>query len=220
MQFNRPRHIGDLKDVSLTLPQAAAVLGVDVEQVRKTVDRGWLRRSHSMSGQRKIRTLDGVDVVCIFVSHSASPKVRNELYQFLKSAPRGLEVKNKVSVTIRTSSGDRAVDVSLDEPLSSMVSGMRGLELATGEIDEEYETIRGTNIEAHRIAALIEGGMSKAEVLGDYPNLVAAQVDAAVDYARAHPKAGRPYPPITLKAALRRGRGGLEMAFKAARARA
>jgi hypothetical protein len=60
----------------------------------------------------------------------------------------------------------------------------------------------------------------KEEVLADYPNLSSGKVDAAVKYARAHPKQGRPYPGITAKAALRKGRGGLQMAFKAARARA
>jgi hypothetical protein len=193
---------------------------VDVQQVRKTVDRGWLKSSHILSGRRKVRILDGIDVVCIFISHSVTPKVRNEVYQFLKGAPRSLEVKNKVSVMVRTPSGDRAVDVSLDKPLSNMVNGMRSLDLAAGAIDPNDGMIRGTNVEAHRIAALVDGGMTKEEILADYPNLSLGKVDAAVKYARAHPKPGRPFPGMTAKAALRKGRGGLEMAFKAARARA
>ena len=73
------------------------------------------------------------------------------------------------------------------------------------------------SVEAHRIAALVEGGMSVEDVLRDYPNLTAAQVEFALAYAKVNPKHGRPYPAHTVKAALRKGRGGLGRAFAAAR---
>jgi hypothetical protein len=78
-------------------------------------------------------------------------------------------------------------------------------------------TIQGTGVEARRIAALVDGGMSAAEILRDYPNLTAEQLDAALDYAKANPNSGRTFPPGTAKAALRRGRRGLARAFAAAR---
>ncbi len=79
--------------------------------------------------------------------------------------------------------------------------------------------IAGTGVEAYRIAALIEGGMSAEEVLRDYPNLTGGEVAAAVAFAKANPWRGAPYPTLTVKAALRAGRGGLAKAFKAARSR-
>ncbi len=84
-------------------------------------------------------------------------------------------------------------------------------------IDADDATIRGTGVEAHRIAALINGGMRQDEVLRDYPNLTSAQIDAAVAYARAKPEQGRAYPERTVKSVLRKGRGGLKRAFAAAR---
>jgi len=63
--------------------------------------------------------------------------------------------------------------------------------------------LKGTTIEVYRIAALVEGGMSRQEILGDYPSLTADQVDLAEAYAKAHPNRGRSYPPLTAKAALR-----------------
>ncbi len=57
--------------------------------------------------------------------------------------------------------------------------------------------------EVYRIAALLEGGMPVDAVLADYPSLTFDQVVAAKAYADAHPKPGRPYPPITAKQALR-----------------
>jgi uncharacterized protein (DUF433 family) len=79
--------------------------------------------------------------------------------------------------------------------------------------------IRGTRTEAHRLAALVAGGMPIDEILFDYPGLTDAQVRAAVAYAKAHPWRGAPFPSRTLKSSLRQGEGGLAKAFKAARAR-
>ena len=69
--------------------------------------------------------------------------------------------------------------------------------------DEGEALIKGTRIEAHRIAALLDGGMPIEEILADYPSLDEAQVSAAKAYADTHPKPGRPYPAMTDKAAMR-----------------
>jgi hypothetical protein len=92
------------------------------------------------------------------------------------------------------------------------------LERTVGFIDQDG-TINGKGVEAHRIAALIDGEMSAEEVLRDYPNLTGGEVAAAVAFAKANPWRGAPYPTLTVKAALRAGRGGLAQAFKAARSR-
>lgn len=63
--------------------------------------------------------------------------------------------------------------------------------------------IRGTNVEVHRIAALVEGGISIEEINHDYPNLSEDQIKIAVEYARVHPKHGRPYPVRTVKSIFR-----------------
>ena len=79
--------------------------------------------------------------------------------------------------------------------------------------------IRGTRTEAHRIAALVAGGMPLDEILSDYPDMTEAQVRAAVAYARKHPWRGAPFPPRTVKSVLRQGGMGLQKAFAAARSR-
>jgi uncharacterized protein (DUF433 family) len=63
--------------------------------------------------------------------------------------------------------------------------------------------LKGTTTEVYRIAALLDGGMQIDAVLADYPSLTHDQVMAAKAYAGAHPKPGRPYPPITVKQAMR-----------------
>lgn len=63
--------------------------------------------------------------------------------------------------------------------------------------------IAGTTVEAHRIAALLDGEMDVDEVVRDYVTLSRAQVLAARAYADAHPWEGEPYPPLTAKKAMR-----------------
>jgi uncharacterized protein (DUF433 family) len=63
--------------------------------------------------------------------------------------------------------------------------------------------LAGTDVEVHRIAALLEGGLSVDEVCEDYPSLDPEAVTVAKAYADAHPKPGRPYPRTTAKRALK-----------------
>jgi uncharacterized protein (DUF433 family) len=74
-------------------------------------------------------------------------------------------------------------------------------ELKSGE-----PMIKGTAIEVHRIAALLEGGMTAEEIAEDYPGLTRDQIEAAREFAVAHPKAGRPYPKTTFKRLLQNSR--------------
>lgn len=65
--------------------------------------------------------------------------------------------------------------------------------------------IRGTTIEAYRIAALT-AGMGLDEILYDYPSLAEDQVLAAKAYADATPNSGRPFPSMTAKKGMRMAR--------------
>ncbi len=85
-------------------------------------------------------------------------------------------------------------------------SRLKELETLLKEIDASAEgdpRVQGTTIEVHRIAALMDGGMTVETILADYPSLTERQVLAAKAFADAHPKPGRAYPKRTAKAALR-----------------
>jgi uncharacterized protein (DUF433 family) len=58
--------------------------------------------------------------------------------------------------------------------------------------------LRGTDVPVYEIAALTRG-QTVAEIVEDYPGLTPAQVDAAAEYAKVYPKAGRPLPARSLK---------------------
>ena len=100
--------------------------------------------------------------------------------------------------------GDR--DWRPDEPAATSVEPARPASSGIAIDGQGRAVIAGTSIEAHRIAALLDGGMDVEEVLGDYISLDRAQVLAAKAYADAHPWTGRPYPPVTAKKAMRQAK--------------
>ena len=65
--------------------------------------------------------------------------------------------------------------------------------------------IKGTTVNAYRIAALLEA-MSVEHILRDYPSLDVRRVLAARLYAESRPKSGRPYPNVTAKTVMREAR--------------
>jgi len=209
--------VGDLKRRRFTLPQAAQILKIKTELLRKTVDRGWLTKSYIQFQGRKLRALDGIDIVCLYMSGDLSAKVRYSLYTQLKHLPETRRLAGTMQLQIPASSGSesRIVDVSLDRPVHEAMEGINALDRSVTAVDG-HGMIAGTAVEAHRIAALVDAGMSINDVLGDYPNLTKDQVESAMAYAKVNPKHGRPYPVSTVKAVLRQGRGGLEEAFAAA----
>lgn len=63
--------------------------------------------------------------------------------------------------------------------------------------------IAGTNVPIYRISALLDGGANVEEVMRDFPSLTRAQIEGALEYSKASPNQGRPYPSRSLKRALR-----------------
>ena len=103
-------------------------------------------------------------------------------------------------------------DVLLKRAIGETLAGVEDMK----QTDRNFEKgpcgetlIRGTRVEAHRIAALVEGGMSIEGVVFDYPGLSAEQVAGAIAYARAYPQCGRSYPSRTVKSVFRRGTGSM-----------
>jgi len=58
--------------------------------------------------------------------------------------------------------------------------------------------IRDTTVPVHVVASLAKGETIE-EILEDYPSLTRAQVENAIEYAKAYPKKGRPYPARSFK---------------------
>ena len=212
--------ISELKRHRIPLPQAARLLRTEVGQVRKALERGPLTPAYVHIGNRRYRALDGIDLVYLRLSPPYSATVRTHIYRLLRDWPQSAPLRDTLTVATDQLMGTRhTIDIPLRQAVTDTLNGLSELQQLEGGIEmrDGVAVIRGTHVEAHRIAALVDGGMSTAEILRDYPSLTAKQVKAAIAYAKAHPKQGRPFPSRTVKSMLRQGKGGLRRAFAAAR---
>ena len=177
------------------------MLRVPVKAVKKALDEGPVEaKLVHKPGARPVREIAWADLLYLFavraLREELTPKARLEFYHALKRAPvdRVHEVRfGRLSVAI--------------DDLKAEVE-KRARELAQlakkVEFQEDGEAIlKGTRIEAHRIAALLAGGMSPEDVAEDYPSLSVDQIASAKAYAEAYPKSGRPYPARTVKRTLK-----------------
>lgn len=127
------------------------------------------------------------------VQDSFTPVGRRKLFDAIAASPSDV---GKVSIGF--------VEVPLKDARAKLVKRYRALRDArTGiEVAKDADPVfRGTKIKVYQIAALVEAqGVEKT--LADYPSLKRKQAERALDYARAYPKKGRPYPQRSLKSAL------------------
>jgi uncharacterized protein (DUF433 family) len=120
-----------------------------------------------------------------------TPSGRRRLYQAVRKLPAGAHrlVLGRLVVDFRR------IDDDLARRLKRLEQVRKRVEKQDGPGDP---VIRGTNASVHVIGALARG-QTIAEILADYPSLRRAQVEAAIAYAKAYPKRGRPYPSRSLK---------------------
>ena len=182
-----------------TAAQAAVILNEPLGVLRKVVEREPVRpRIVERKGVR-VRHFGLADLVYLHaypeLKEDYTPAGRSKLYESLVKVARHGSVAEVAAGSYRFDFGRHFNEVKsrLDE-----------LEALTDEIavtdDEAF--IKGTRIQAHRIAALLEG-MTVEDVRADYPSLSERQIRAAQAYAEANPRPGRPFPKTTAKAALR-----------------
>lgn len=182
-----------------TTAQAAFLLGAPLDTFKKAVDRSPVKPRVVRRAGLWVRYFAFHDLVYLRAVHDLARWISRESRPDFYEAVKRTELDQDDVVAF----GPMTVKV---RPYVIYVQ-VKSKELA--KLESEIVTskgearIRGTEIEAHRIAALVDGGMSVADVLRDYPSLKERQVLAAKAYAEAHPKPGRPYPKQTAKGAMR-----------------
>ena len=180
---------------TLTTAQAAFVVGEPLDAFKKAVERAPVKLRVVKRGGRPVRQFKLADLVFLHaygeLKQEFTPKSQAALYQALLKGPHA---RNEVIFGNHSYNIGRHVQI--------IQSKLKKLEELANQIDSSG-LIKGTRIEAHRIAALLDGRTSVEDVLRDYPSLKEGQVLAAKAYAEANPKAGRPYPKQTAKAAMR-----------------
>ncbi len=186
--------------VAFTAAEVAFVLREPVKTVKKALDEGPVRAKLVKKAGSAVRAVEWADVLYLFAVRTLrdelTPKARTEFYHALKrvSVERAHEVRfGRLSVAI--------------DDLKAEVR-KRARELAALAEKVEFRqngeaVLKGRDVEVHRVAALLGGGMTPEQICEDYPSLTPEAVATAKAYADAHPKAGRPYPSRTVKRAIK-----------------
>jgi uncharacterized protein (DUF433 family) len=188
------------RTVQFTAAEAAFVLQEPLRSIKKALDEGPVRPVLIRKAGASVRAIGWPDLFYLFAMRSLreelTPKARVEFYEALRRSPpeRGSEVRfGRFRVAVADLIDEAELRTRMLEELAEKVEFR----------DDGEALIKGTDIEVHRIAALLEGGLAVDDILADYPSLTRDAIDTAKLYADAHPKPGRPYPRNTTKRALR-----------------
>jgi uncharacterized protein (DUF433 family) len=190
----------------LEQPPAAVNRAIDRGEIRATVARVRrfldvryaLKRNPPRSGAAKRARVVGASELryLMFVAlgggKDLTPGGRKAIYRAIREAG--------ASPRIRWHTAYLQLD-PIDAALKDRLKRLEALRSAVEMGPEGEPVFRGTEIPIHPVAALAKG-QTVEEILEDYPSLTADQVQDAVDYATAYPKAGRPYPSRSLKRSL------------------
>ncbi len=125
----------------------------------------------------------------VVASLDLSPGGGKRIYQALRKLPEDAQVFKVGDLELKLD----AIDRKLHQRVNRLTELRRSVEQRG---DTVY--LKATNVPVYPIAAL-QKSMSLDEILAGYPSLTRTQVEAALDFARAYPKPGRPYPSTTLK---------------------
>ena len=188
-----------LGTLEFTTAEAAFVLREPVKAVRKALDDGPVRARLVPKAGGSVRAIEWLDLVYLHAVRALrdelTPKGRAEFYEALKLHPsQGSGEVRFGLLSVAIDDFEAEVDARTRE-LSALAEAIE-----FGPSGEVF--LKGTSIEAHRIAALREGGLSFQDIVADYPSLSLQAVAVAEAYAEVYPKAGPPYPRTTVKRAL------------------
>ena len=178
-----------------TIAQAAMIIEKPSQLLQKTVERAPVKPALARRGGRRIYIFEMRDLVFFCALDDMKDGITSnkqiELYKALKSMPAETAIG---SINIGSLRYDFKPYVRRVKKNIEATEKLFRLIDRTGD----EPVIKGTDINAYRIAALHDG-MTVQEILRDYPSLSEPQVLAAKAYAESHPKSGRPYPRSTAK---------------------
>jgi hypothetical protein len=182
---------------TLTLSEAGYVLDRSPAALNKAVDTGVIRARQRRIGKAVQRLIGPAELRFLLLSEKLedlTPAGRRRLSE---------AVRRLSADAHRVSLGEVTLDLArIDEDLKSRLQRLEAVrKWVDASDDEQGPFIKGTRIPVYMVAALAREQTTE-EILEDFPSLTQEQVAAAIEYARAYPKRGRPYPARSLKRAL------------------
>lgn len=180
---------------ALTLTEAGYVLNRSATALNKAVDTGVIRARQRKVGSTVQRVLGPAEMRFLLLADrldkDLTPTGRRRLYE---------AIRHLSGDTRHVALGEIVLDLGkIDADLKTRLGRLDALRRwveTTGARGEPV--IKGSKVPVHMVAALARS-QSVAEIVEDCPSLSAEQVEAAIEYAKAYPKRGRPYPGRSLK---------------------
>jgi uncharacterized protein (DUF433 family) len=183
---------------ALTLTEAGYVLDRSATALNKAVDTGVIRARQRKVGSAVQRVLGPAEMRFLLVADrldkDLTPAGRRRLYE---------AIRHLSADTHRVALGEIVLDLGkIDADLKTRLRRLDVLRRWVRAVGDRGEpVIKGSKVPVHMVAALART-QSVAEVVEDFPSLSTEQVEAAIEYAKAYPKRGRPYPSRSLKRTL------------------
>jgi uncharacterized protein (DUF433 family) len=174
-----------------TPAEAAALSGVAVKAVHNAIDKRIVEFETQPSPKRVRRSLSMQDVLRLKLWYEVGPILsqdrRQRLFAEIEQRPAAKRVK-----------ADGLVIVDVEEARKQIAERVRALEAAEATVTRSRAVMggepifKGTRIPVRLIAAMLDQGVSEAEILDGYPTLEARHFEVARIWAAANPRRGRP----------------------------
>ncbi|MEO9341005.1 DUF433 domain-containing protein [Mesorhizobium sp. SB112] len=182
---------------ALTLTEAGYVLNRSTTVLNKAVDTGVIRARQRRVGSAVQRLLGPAEMRFLLVADrlekDLTPAGRRRLYEAIRQLSADVH---------RVSLGELVLDLGkVDADLQGRLRRLEEHRLWVKADDGGDPLISGTTIPVHMVAALART-QPVEEIVADFPSLIPKQVASAIEYAKAYPRRGRPYPARSLKRAL------------------
>jgi uncharacterized protein (DUF433 family) len=177
--------------------EAALLAGVPLKTVDKAIEEGVVKARRSKAAGT---LLDADDVMALAVIGRAGIALRSQakrkIRRWLQEAQpygsgKGAELQLSDVVVIRLDPAFR----DAFKKLSSYREGRERYIESNPEIRQGEPVISGTRIPIRAVAERVKGGEAVDELIEDYPGVPRKAFEAALIYAQAHPRRGRPARP-------------------------
>lgn len=180
--------------LSLTLNEAGYVVGQPSAAINRAVDRGVIRAKLQRHGKSRLRKVGPAELrylaIASMVEKDLTPAARRKVYEAVRRLPAGA---HRVDLGVMEF---KLVDI--DQRIAQRLQRLDQVKALVDDSKDGDPVLRGTAVPVHAVAALARG-QSVPEIMEDYPGLTPSQIDAAMEYAKVYPKAGRPLPARSLK---------------------
>lgn len=172
----------------LSVNEAAKVTGVPLKQVHRIIDAGLL--GDAVRREKGSRVILGKALVSLKFAHETTDiltlKGRMSFIRYLLDDPEIKTVReDTVSIDVRPMKSEVRRRLTALEKAKRMITVNKDVLSGT-------PCFRGTRVAVHDIAEMIANGDNVSAILAAYPMLTEGLVHAAVTYADAFPRRGRP----------------------------